>query len=356
MKRISLYLFLWAGIFLLQSCTSKRISQGKTPISVATIAPQGEEQKSPSMQVSTPPQEKEKQNKLAQKISSLQRGKNAILLVAFGSTWQEAHNAYNALQRELTHTFNAATMGESAPQDVYLAFTSEMCIQRCQQKGLGDFYFPHTWLAALAQAGYTSIVVQSLHVAQGKEYLDLVQEVNSFTQAYPSIDIALQGPLLDHAPEVAKILCKSYESELKSGATLLFMGHGTPKKYDIGGREEIHLLFEQELQKQAPRCFVATVDTEGNLLEDTIARMQKKGIKGGKVICIPLMTIAGDHAHNDMQGGDEDTPEAESWRAELIKTGYQCSKEDCRLIGLIEMPEIVQFLERQLEKQITRKR
>ena len=231
-----------------------------------------------------------------------------------------------------------------------------MCIQRCRQKGLGDFYSPHTWLAALAQTGYTSIVVQSLHVAQGKEYLDLVQEVNAFTQAYPSIDIALQGPLLDHAPEVAKILCKSYESELKSGATLLFMGHGTPKKYDIGGREEIHLLFEQELQKQAPRCFVATVDTEGNLLEDAIARMQKKGIKGGKVICIPLMTIAGDHAHNDMQGGDEDTPEAESWRAELIKTGYQCSKEDCRLIGLIEMPEVVQFLERQLEKQITRKR
>ena len=94
MKRISHYLFiLWVGVFLLQSCTSKRISQGKTPISVVTIAPQGEEQKSPSMQVSSPLQEKEKQNKLAQKISSLQRGKNAILLVAFGSTWQEAHNA-----------------------------------------------------------------------------------------------------------------------------------------------------------------------------------------------------------------------------------------------------------------------
>ena len=134
------------------------------------------------------------------------------------------------------------------------------------------------------------------------------------------------------------------------------MGHGTPKKYDIGGREEIHLLFEQELQKQAPRSFVATIDTEGNLLEDAIARMQKKGIKGGKVICIPLMTIAGDHAHNDMRGSEEDTPEAESWRAELIKAGYQCSKEDCRLIGLIEMPEVVQFLERQLEKQVTRKR
>ena len=137
MKRISHYLFiLWVGIFLLQACASKRISQ-----------------------------EKEKQAKLAQKITSLQRGKNAILLVAFGSTWQEAHNAYNALQRELTHTFNAATTGKSAPQDVYLAFTSGMCIQRCQQKGLGDFYSPHTWLAALAQAGYTSIVVQSLHVA-----------------------------------------------------------------------------------------------------------------------------------------------------------------------------------------------
>ena len=125
MKRISHYLFiLWAGIFLLQACASKRISQ-----------------------------EKEKQANLAQKITSLRQGSQATLLVAFGSTWQEAHNAYNALQRELTHTFNAATTGKSAPQDVYLAFTSGMCIQRCQQKGLGDFYSPHTWLAALAQTG-----------------------------------------------------------------------------------------------------------------------------------------------------------------------------------------------------------
>ena len=156
MKRISHYLFiLWVGIFLLQACASKRISQ-----------------------------EKEKQAKLAQKITSLRQGNQAILLVAFGSTWQEAHNAYNALQRELTRTFNSASTGKSAPQDVYLAFTSGMCIQRCQQKGLGDFYSPHTWLAALAQAGYTSIVVQSLHVAQGKEYLDLTQEVSTFTQAY----------------------------------------------------------------------------------------------------------------------------------------------------------------------------
>ena len=177
MKRISHYLFLfWAGIFLLQACASKRISQ-----------------------------EKERQANLAQKITSLRQGSQAILLVAFGSTWQEAHNAYNALQRELTRTFNSASTGKSAPQDVYLAFTSRMCIQRCQQKGLGDFYSPHTWLAALAQAGYTSIVVQSLHVAQGKEYLDLVQEVNAFTQAYPSIDIALQGPLLDHSARATKV-------------------------------------------------------------------------------------------------------------------------------------------------------
>lgn len=328
MKRISHYLFfIWAGIFLLQACISKKISQ-----------------------------EKARQASLTQKNTSLQRGNEAILLVAFGSTWQEAHNAYNALQRQLTQTFNSTSTVKNTPQDVYLAFTSGMCIQRCQQKGLGDFYSPHTWLAALAQTGYTSIVVQSLHVAQGKEYLDLAQEVNTFAQAHPSINIALQGPLLDHAPEVAKILCKSYERELKSGATLLFMGHGTPKKYDIGGREETHLLFEQELQKQAPRCFVATIDTEGNLLEDAIARMQKKGIKRGKVICIPLMTIAGDHAHNDMRGGEEDTPEAESWRAELVKAGYQCSKEDCRLIGLIEMPEVVQFIEQQLEKQVTHTR
>ena len=59
-------------------------------------------------------------------------------------------------------------------------------------------------------------------------------------------------------------------------------------------------------------------------------RMQRKGINSGKVYLHALMSIAGDHAHNDMAGeGDEywddEDPESEdnSWFEFFGNNGYE---------------------------------
>ena len=47
----------------------------------------------------------------------------AMLLVTFGSTWQAPHDTYKGVQEQFAKAFPDA--------DVYLAFTSSICISRC---------------------------------------------------------------------------------------------------------------------------------------------------------------------------------------------------------------------------------
>lgn len=63
----------------------------------------------------------------------------------------------------------------------------------------------------------------------------------------------------------------------------------SPNNMDQKGNESYTDL-EQYLQQKvfSPRCFVATVDMENNLIEDAIERMQRQGIASGRVIYVYL--------------------------------------------------------------------
>jgi sirohydrochlorin cobaltochelatase len=57
---------------------------------------------------------------------------------------------------------------------------------------------------------------------------------------------------------------------------------------------------------------------EGKLtLETLLPKLKQLKIK--KIYLVPLMSVAGDHAKNDMAG---DKPE--SWKSILTQNGYQC--------------------------------
>ena len=69
-----------------------------------------------------------------------------------------------------------------------------------------------------------------------------------------------------------------------------------------------------------------------NYKENVLERMKEKNINNGKVYLHALMSIAGDHAHNDMAGeGDEYwnpmAPESEdvSWYEFFSHAGYDVS-------------------------------
>ncbi|MCR5365731.1 MAG: sirohydrochlorin cobaltochelatase [Prevotella sp.] len=295
----------------------------------------------------------------------------AVLLVAFGSTWNNAFLAFDKTKAAYEAAFPEA--------DVYISFSSDICINRAS---IGenvddngnivkrDYYEPRYLLHAIGAAKYSKIYVQSLQVIPGEEFAAVVASVKKFMNngyiGNAHLDdeyleklaldegIFLGMPLLSDpevdVPAVAAELNKLYASEAAQGV-VAFMGHGNPDSYDTFKANIRYTQLEQDLQKFSPNYFVGTVDMPDNYKQDVMSRMQAKGIKSGKISLHALMSIAGDHAHNDMAGEGEDywddeDPESEenSWYEFFNHKGYTANVPLAgkHPQGLLELPGVLQ--------------
>lgn len=266
----------------------------------------------------------------------------ALLLVSFGSTWDAPQKSFKGIVERFKKEF--------PDRDVYFSFTSEICMTRCAQKGW-NYYAPNFYMESLGKAGYKDIAVQSLHVIPGEEYLRVKNTLKDFHNhsveggktPFANRVVYLSGSLL-YQPEdcetVAAELHKIFKKDVEEGKLVCLMGHGNPENYDYANGNERYRQIEKALQKLDPHYFVATVDMEGNYVGEMIARMKKAGFEKGEVILHPLMSIAGDHANNDLKGGVETPAEEDSWRAEMVKAGYTCPLENCIMKGLADYPAI----------------
>ena len=299
-------------------------------------------------------------------------GKNvAVLLVAFGSTWNNAFPAFDKTKAAYEAAFPNA--------DVYMSFSSDICINRASagentdDNGnivRRDYYEPRYLLHAIGAAKYGTIYVQSLQVIPGEEFAAVVAAVKKFMNngyiASAHLDddylsrleanesIFLGMPLLSDpdkdVPQVAKELSALYSSETQDG-TVAFMGHGNPDTYDTFKANVRYIQLEEALQAYSPKFFVGTVDMPDNYKQDVMARMEESGITSGKLYLHALMSIAGDHAHNDMAGQGEDywnpmDPESEdnSWYEFFGHKDYEpiVPVVNNHPLGLLELPGVLQ--------------
>ena len=292
--------------------------------------------------------------------------KEAVLLIAFGSTWNNAFLAFDKTIEAYEKEFPNA--------DVYISFSSDICINRAS---IGenvddngnivrrDYYEPRYLLHAIGAAKYSKIYVQSLQVIPGEEFAAVVAAVKKFMNngyvgnahlddaylAKLSADEAIRFgmPLLssvdEDVPAVAKELNALYKNEAAQGA-VAFMGHGNPDSYDTFKANVRYTQLENALQAYSTNYFVGTVDMPENYKQDVLDRMKKKGIDNGKIFLHALMSIAGDHAHNDMAGEgsdywDAEAPESEdnSWFEYFKNNGYDASvpKTGLHPLGLLEL-------------------
>ena len=294
----------------------------------------------------------------------------AVLLVAFGSTWNNAFLAFDATKKAYEAAFPEA--------DVYVSFSSDICINRASAGENTDdngnivkrnYYEPRYLLHAIGAAKYSKIYVQSLQVIPGEEFAAVVASVKKFMNngyiASAHLDdnylaklsetesIFLGMPLLNDpekdVPEVAKQLNILYNQEAQNGI-VAFMGHGNPDTYDTFKANVRYTQLEEALQAYSANYFVGTVDMPGNYKENVLDRMEKKGITSGKMFLHALMSIAGDHAHNDMAGeGDEYwkpmAPESEdvSWFEFFSHMNYEVNVPliNKHPQGLLELPGVL---------------
>ena len=291
-------------------------------------------------------------------VNSQKSSSKVILLVAFGSTWEQAYDTFDKVVADYKSSFPG--------WDVYLSFSSAICINQAragENVAPKDYYDPEHWLTAIGLAGYKQIIVQSLQVIPGEEYRrvrdnyvkDFMNNRNSdFTKAYmKSIDrnVVVGTPLMAEETD-AQILAQTLnnEADIKAAVAegiVAFMGHGNPEGYDYYGGNIRYLQLENNLRKINKNYYVGTVDMDNTYAEDVL-----KHIEGGKfkyiVGDIPLdityeanankkaqlfvlMSIAGDHAHNDMADPDDNGSWYSQFNMARIKTeAYETNfKEAC---------------------------
>ena len=297
-------------------------------------------------------------------VLSQKKHDKAILLVAFGSTWDQAYDAFDT-----TIDAYKAAFGD---YDIFLSYSSAICINRAAAGENTEpryYYAPPFWLNAFAAEGvqYDEIVVQSLQVIPGEEYTRVINYIKDFANNangdldddyLAGVTLKLGVPLLqskeNDVPAVAKELNALYSDKAAEGV-VAFMGHGNPDSYDTYKANVRYTQLEEALQTYSKNYFVGTVDMMGNFKTNVWARMTAAGITSGKVYCHPLMSIDGDHGHNDMAGDDDEnwdgekfTPNEEgevedtSWKMYFQHLGYECNDDTMLPFGLLELPTVRQ--------------
>jgi sirohydrochlorin cobaltochelatase len=298
-------------------------------------------------------------------VVSKKKHDKVILLVAFGSTWEQAYDAFDSTVEAYKTAFS--------DYDIFLSYSSAICINRAAAGENTEprfYYAPPFWLNAFAdeKVQYDEIVVQSLQVIPGEEYTRVINYIKDFANNangdldddyLANVTLKLGVPLLQDAEgdvnEVAKQLNELYKDKAAQGV-VAFMGHGNPDEYDTYKANVRYTQLEEALQQFSPNYFVGTVDMMENFKTHVWARMTAAGFTNGKIFLHPLMSIDGDHGHNDMGGDDDDnwedgvgfTPNEEgevedtSWKMYFRHLGYDCPEENVIHKGLLELSTIRQ--------------
>lgn len=238
--------------------------------------------------------------------------KKAILVVSFGTSVPRA-------ERGITNLAEAA--GKAFPgYEIRLAYTSNIIRKKIAEERKQVIPTPFEALAALGAEGYTHVYVMPTHIIPGAEYEDLKSVTDAIARIqgkYAFKKIALGQPFMatvQRCEQVADALIKRFAGELsRDKAAIVLMGHGSPEHFSHALYAQLQLF----LDRKAPsRFFVGTVEAAPDI-EDVVRTLKKSG--NNRAVLSPLMTVAGDHAINDMA----DPRDGGSWLNILKAAGFR---------------------------------
>lgn len=236
-----------------------------------------------------------------------------LLVTSFGTSYNDNRDlSIGSIEQKL----QAAYPG----YEVRRAFTSQIIIDKLKKRDGIAIDNVTEAMDRLVSDGVKEVVVQPTHVMSGFEYDDVVAEVTPYADKFDSFKVG--SPLLvsdaDY-DEVVSIITgetKDYDAE---GTAVVFMGHGTEHEANA-----TYAKLQQHLTAAGyDNYFIGTVEATPSL-DDVLALVQDSGAK--KVVLLPLMIVAGDHANNDMAGDEEG-----SWKTTFEQAGFEV---ECVLRGL----------------------
>ena len=243
----------------------------------------------------------------------------ALLAVSFGTSYEDTlEKNIAAIERDLAAAFPERTLRR--------AFTSGMILRRWKRERGVEIDDVPAALERLAGEGYADILIQPTHVMNGEEYHKLADQAEGFRSRFDKLTVGV--PLLTAAEDyldLGRALMEILPPKSEERA-VLYMGHGSEHQANSA-----YALMEYAFHDLGrDDVIVGTVEGYPNF--DAAIRRLKERPQVKEVELRPLMTVAGDHAKNDLAGAEED-----SWKNVLESMGYRTS---CVLTGLGEYPQI----------------
>lgn len=233
--------------------------------------------------------------------------RTGILLVAFGTSVPEARPALEAMDTAVKKAF------PDVP--VSWAYTSNIIRHKLQKEEGRHIDSPAEALSKMMDQGFTHVAVQSLHTIPGEEFHGLLATARSFEGMPKGMRrISVGAPMLSTAHDclrAAKALINAAPKARKPGEALVFMGHGTPHPANI-----YYPGMQYYMSTLDSNAIVGTVEGAPSL-DDVVAELKARKITTAWLM--PLMSVAGDHARNDMAGNEDD-----SWKSVLQAQGITC--------------------------------
>ena len=271
-------------------------------------------------------------------------GENEILVVSFGTSF---NNSRVADIKGIEDALQAAYPDWS----VRRAFTAQIIINHVQARDGEKIDNVNQALDRAVNNGVKNLIVQPTHLMHGAEYDELIGELDNYKDQFESVQVA--EPLLGEVgadatvinadkKAVAEILTAeavktagydSLDAAKEDGTAFVFMGHGTSHTAKVSYSQ----MQTQMKELGYDNVFIGTVEgePEETACEAVIDAVAEAGYT--KVILRPLMVVAGDHANNDMAGGDED-----SWLS-MFKASGKFGSVDTQIAGLGEIEGIQQI-------------
>ena len=226
----------------------------------------------------------------------------AILAVSFGTSHMDTlDKTIGAIERSIEEHFPEYRL--------YRAFTSGMILKKLRKtKGL-EFYNVKEAMERMAADGMETVIVQPTHIINGIENDKMLEDLMMDADRFQKIRVG--KPLLSSVDDYKKAIHAVMEEvELAEDETLVLMGHGTDHHANSAYptlEYTFHLLGYRQV-------LVGTVEGFPDF-NNVLTKLEITGTK--KVVLMPFMVVAGDHAKHDM-AGDED-----SWKSELEEAGYE---------------------------------
>ena len=250
-------------------------------------------------------------------------GEKEILVVSFGTSFNDSRVAdIKGIEDAIQAAF--------PDWSVRRAFTAQIIINHVQARDGEAIDNMDQALERAVANGVKELVVQPTHLMHGAEYDEMMEALEGYKDKIEKITVA--EPLLGEVGSNAAVINADKEVTAKAvvaaaaadagfadaaaaadaGTAFVLMGHGTAHVAKV-----TYSQMQTQMDKLGyDNVFIGTVEgePEETSCEAVIEAVKAAGYKN--VILRPLMVVAGDHANNDMAGGEED-----SWKSTFEADG-----------------------------------